>query len=122
MALLIDALILVLLAGVLAYAWVVDRRVRTLMQHLRDLQPLIGEFSAAVDKSEQSVRGLSEAARDLQEPPAPRAPRAPALPGRTAEKAARAARARNQAAGVTRVTGKADLVQSFFDRVKDREE
>ena len=38
MSLLIDAMILAMLAGVLGYAWMVDRRVRLLMETLRELR------------------------------------------------------------------------------------
>ncbi|MCP1167665.1 hypothetical protein NHG85_03815, partial [Limimaricola sp. ASW11-118] len=74
MTLLIDAMILAMLAGVLAYAWMVDRRVRGLMETLRELQPMITAYAAAVDKSEESVRDLASATRSLTEAPA--APRA----------------------------------------------
>ncbi|MGX9846906.1 flagellar motor switch protein [Limimaricola litoreus] len=122
MTLLIDAMILAMLAGVLAYAWMVDRRVRGLMETLRELQPMITAYAAAVDKSEESVRDLASATRSLTEAPA--APRAqPAKTGpRPGDKAARAARARAQAAGVTRVTGKTELVQGFFDSVRERDQ
>jgi hypothetical protein len=123
--LLIDAMILAMLAGVLAYAWMVDRRVRFLMETLRELQPMITAYAAAVDKSEESVRDLASATRSLTEAPAaPRAqPAPPAKPApRTGDKAARAARARAQAAGITRVTGKTELVQGFFDSVRERDQ
>ncbi|WP_334062608.1 flagellar motor switch protein [Limimaricola cinnabarinus] len=125
MTLLIDAMILAMLAGVLAYAWMVDRRVRFLMETLRELQPMITAYAAAVDKSEESVRDLASATRSLTEAPAaPRAqPAPPAKPApRTGDKAARAARARAQAAGITRVTGKTELVQGFFDSVRERDQ
>ena len=125
MTLLIDAMILAMLAGVLAYAWMVDRRVRFLMETLRELQPMISAYAAAVDKSEESVRDLASATRSLTEAPAaPRAqPAPPAKPApRTGDKAARAARARAQAAGITRVTGKTELVQGFFDSVRERDQ
>lgn len=68
MTLLIDTLILALLAGTLGYAFLVDRRVRGLMHALRDLQPIVGEFSAAVDKSESSVAALRHATDRMDEP------------------------------------------------------
>ncbi|MGR3464797.1 flagellar motor switch protein [Limimaricola sp.] len=124
MAVLIDAVILLMLAGVLGYAFMVDRRVRSLMETLRELQPMITAYSAAVDRSEETVRDLSSTARGMTEAesrpgkaPAPRDKPAP----RGGDKAARAARAaRAQAAGVTRVTGKTELVQGFFDSVRER--
>ncbi len=134
MTLLIDAMILAMLAGVLGYAWMVDRRVRLLMETLRELQPVITAYAAAVDKSEESVRDLSSMARSLTETPVaaktqPAAARDAAAPRagekagpRAGDKVARAARARAQAAGVTRVTGKTELVQGFFDSVRERDQ
>lgn len=131
MTLLIDAMILAMLAGVLGYAWMVDRRVRLLMETLRELQPVIIAYAAAVDKSEESVRDLSSMARSLTEAPskaqpavardaaAPRGADNPSTRG--GDKIARAARVRAQAAGVTRVTGKTELVQGFFDSVRERD-
>ncbi|WP_235856067.1 NUDIX hydrolase [Mesobaculum littorinae] len=110
---LIDGLILALLAGTLAYAWLVDRRVRVLMQTLRDLQPMVGEFSAAVDKSESSVDHLRSVAREMAERQA-RAGAAPASPAPAADRAER----RIVPPGVTRVNGKADLVRSFFEATR----
>lgn len=127
MALLIDALILLMLAGVLGYAVMVDRRVRLLMAALREMEPMIASYSQAVDRSEQSARGLAGLARELHEMPKRKAPVAPAAPAgtgpgpRAADKTGRAARARAQAGGVTRVTGKTEMVQGFFDSVRDRE-
>ncbi|MCZ4262759.1 MAG: flagellar motor switch protein [Limimaricola soesokkakensis] len=127
MAMLIDAVILLMLAGVLCYAIMVDRRVRLLMETLRELQPMITAYSAAVDRSEETVRDLAGAARDLGEAEA-RPAKAPLsasrekIPARSGDKAARAARARAQAAGVTRVTGKTELVQGFFDSVRERDQ
>ncbi len=127
MAFLIDTLILLLLAGTLGYAFLVDRRVRMLMDHLRDLQPVVGELSAAVDKSEDSVRNLSTVAQSIVESPAQMRSIAGSnrfVPGSgdVSFRSVRQARAaRQQPAGVTRVVGKSDLVRGFFDTVRSRE-
>lgn len=125
MSLLIDLSILALLAGTLGYAFLVDRRVRNLVRVLRDLEPVVGEFSAAVDKSEDSVTQLRSMARNLEQ--APR--REPAVSSAAAspehEDGSVAFRTSRQAperpAGVTAVTGKSDLVRGFFDTVRNRE-
>lgn len=125
MALLIDLVILALLAGTLAYAFLVDRRVRNLVRVLRELEPVVGEFSAAVDKSEDSVSALRNISRSLEEggtparrePPAPAAPRA----GEDAPAFRTTRQAPERPAGVAAVTGKADLVRGFFDTVRSRE-
>lgn len=135
MALLIDATILLLLAGTLGYAFLVDRRVRALMAALRALEPVVGAFSEAVERSESSVRSLRAAAPRVQDPPLRRpAPAAPAgeQAAPAGERAAppasgvafRSTRAAGPAQlppGVARVTGKADLVRGFFDTIRSRE-
>ena len=75
MALLIDMIILLLLMGTLGYAYLVDRRVRALVGALKALEPVVDQFSVAVDRSENSVRSLRAegaartAAKRNDEPP-----------------------------------------------------
>ncbi len=131
MTLVIDGVILALLAGTLGYAFLVDRRVRMLIAALKDLQPMVGEFSAAVDKSETSVAALKDAAEGLTDPV--RAPRAAAASTGAAPEAgeasttsggmffqSRRASAR-VAVGVAPIAGKSDLVRSFFETARGRE-
>ena len=120
MPLVIDLLILVLLAGTVAYAFLVERRVRALMQVLGELEPMVGEFSAAVDKSETSVGMLRSLAQAL---PASMSGRAAQKSGEPAD-AAFARSGREGAArpvGVRRITGKSDLVRDFFEAARSRE-
>lgn len=113
MALLIDMIILLLLAGTLGYAYLVDRRVRAMMAALQSLGPLVGEFSAAVDRSESTVRSLQAvpdtraAAPRADEPRLTRTHAAQARPG-----------AAQMPLGMTRVSNKADLVRGFFDTAR----
>lgn len=122
MALLIDMLILLLLAGTLGYAFMVERRVRTLMAALKELQPVVGELSSAVDKSESSVVALKSMAEHVSAQ-APRAeaarPDRPAEPGKVAFRSVRAPR-QNTGGGVTSLGGKSDLVRSFFEAARSR--
>ena len=119
MSLLIDIVILALLAGVLGYAYLVDRRVRDLVTVLRDLEPVVDEFSAAVDKSEDSITAMKSMTESLGEKA--RAARE-AGPEDEATLAFRTMRQpEGKPAGVASVTGKADLVRSFFDTVRSRE-
>lgn len=135
MALLIDATILLLLGGTLGYAFLVDRRVRALMAALQALEPVVGAFSEAVDRSESSVRALrGTPAKRAEEPPLTRAATQPApavaVAPATAPQAGAAGIAFRSARpeaptllppGVARVTGKSDLVRGFFDTVRSRE-
>lgn len=122
MALLIDTLILALLAGTLGYAFLVDRRVRALMAALQDLSPMVGQFSAAVDKSENSVSALKNVAQGLSEDAIKRRIPEPAdgndKPGGMRFSSVRTPRP--LPAGVTRVSGKADLVRGFFEATRGR--
>lgn len=139
MALFIDMIILLSLAGTLGYAFLVDRKLRSLMEALRTLEPVVGQFSEAVDRTESSVRSLQadEAARATKtrgdEPPLSRsmsttsAWNALAAAGRSApdQHAQTARQTPTQPAqlppGVERVTGKSDLVMGFFETIRSRE-
>lgn len=131
MSTMIDAMILVLLAGTLAYAFLLDRRVRALMSVLRDLEPLVGQFSSAVDKSEVSVSRLRAVSQDMGRDEGRAAPAAtdegPAAVEAASGASTDAAPApiasftSTRRAGVARVSGKADLVRSFFEASRDRQ-
>ena len=118
MSYLIDILILALLAGTLGYAFIVDRRVRTLMAVLKEMEPVVGKFSEAVDKSESSVSLLKQMAEKVRTPAAPTFGQAPeagqVVSFRTSREKVK------KPAGVTRVTGKSDLVRGFFETARTR--
>jgi hypothetical protein len=61
-----DMLIIALLTGAIAYGYYVSRKVHVLMGALKDLEPLINEYSQAVDKSEASVAAMKQ---NLEERP-----------------------------------------------------
>ncbi|GHF36074.1 flagellar motor switch protein [Seohaeicola zhoushanensis] len=121
---LIDFAILILLAGVLGYAYLVDRRVRNLVIVLREMAPMVDEFSAAVDRSESSVSAIKAVTNAIEDqvrdglslrPARRQAAAAPApAPEPVLERV-------EEPAGVTSVNGKAELVRSFFATVKSRE-
>lgn len=120
MSFLIDIAILVLLVGTLTYAWVLDRRVRVLMAALRELEPMIGSFSAAVDKSESAVSALRSAGEEASEVRS-RRQREPEL-SRGDSPSFRTTRERpNRPAGTASVAGKSELVRGFFETVRNRE-
>ncbi|WP_370303139.1 flagellar motor switch protein [Pseudooceanicola sp.] len=131
MSLLIDFVILALLAGVLAYAYLVDRRVRNLVQVLRQLEPMVNEFSAAVDKSEDSVSTMKAMTESIAQKlrrradPDPAAEAAPhaadAAPGDHGVSFRSQRSPAEPPAGVAALSGKDELVRSFFDSVRSRE-
>ncbi|MFY0597919.1 MAG: flagellar motor switch protein [Cognatishimia sp.] len=64
-ATLTDFFIIALLLGAIGYGWYVSRKVQVLMTALKDMEPLVKEFSTAVDKTEDSVHQLK---LNLEEP------------------------------------------------------
>lgn len=114
MTLLIDAIILGLLVATIGYAFLVERRLRTLKETLGELQPVIDEFSRAVDRSEGSVENLRTAAANLitrADTPARerlvRGPHATVHPSKP------------RTTSVMRVPAKAELIQSFFEQARE---
>jgi len=55
---LIDFLIITLLIASLGYGVMVTRRLKSLMAALKEIEPLVQEFSVAVDKSETSINEM----------------------------------------------------------------
>ena len=70
-ATIIDSLIVVLLIGSIGYGYVVSMKLRKLTATLKQLEPLVEQFSSAVDKSEQSVHHMRESIETAQRTPAP---------------------------------------------------
>ncbi len=104
-----DILIIALLAGSVGYGVIISRRVQRLMASLEELEPLVREFSDAVDKSESSVNALRDnlaeglAAHEAAE----QAEEAPAFSSRR--------QSQRRLPGVQVVRGKQDLVRRFFE-------
>lgn len=63
-ALLTDVVIIILLIGGIVFAYVVNERVKTLMEILRELEPAVNNFVLAVDKSEESVAKMQKSIAD----------------------------------------------------------
>ncbi len=122
MTFVIDIAILVLLVGTLTYAWVVDRRVRSLMRVLRDMEPMIGNFSEAVDRSESTVSVLRSLGQQAEPKPRPQREREREPEMTRAEPSFRTSRERpTRSAGATKASGKSELVRGFFETVRQRE-
>lgn len=122
---LIDVIIVVLLIGTLAYAYILDRRVRNLMLTLREMGPMVGAFSSAVEQSTKSVedlRTLSTVTRRV-EPPVKKTRQS--MAERDQDKPPQQAaplKVKKQVRGQSSVPGKSDLVRTFFDITKERKE
>ncbi|GAA6199863.1 flagellar motor switch protein [Aquicoccus sp. SU-CL01552] len=105
-----DILIILLLAGSVGYGVMISRRVQKLMASLEELEPLVREFSEAVDKSETSVNALRDNLAEglaAQEEAATGDDSAPAFSSRR--------QAQRRLPGVQVVRDKQDLVRRFFE-------
>ncbi|MDG4648631.1 hypothetical protein P6F26_09245 [Roseibacterium sp. SDUM158017] len=110
MTLLIDTIILVLLGGTVGYAVILHRRLSNLMAALDGLRPVVETFSAAVDRTEGSVKTLRSVAQDMT-------PARHAVPGgwRNVPEPQDAALQEMRASAMLRMPAKMDLIRNFFD-------
>ncbi|MGV6810859.1 MAG: flagellar motor switch protein [Brevirhabdus sp.] len=109
----IDTAIILLLAGATVYGYAISRKVQRLMSVLVQLEPLVREFSDAVDKSEESVEMLRENLEETEaKREAPAAAPAPAAPFSSRRAAP------DRMAGLHPVRDKKALVQMFFDTTR----
>lgn len=110
-ATLTDIVIIALLLGAIGYGWYVSRKVQVLMGALQQMEPLVKEFSNAVDKTEDSVNQLK---LNLEEPEQP----APQMEDPAEEDEPMFATRRqpeHRIPGVQVVRNKQDLVRRFFE-------
>ena len=114
LAALIDTVIILLLIGSIAYGYSVSRRVRLLMNTLKDLEPLVHEFSNAVNKSEYSVHLMRENIEAAAEET-----RSQDYGTRNEASSAFASRRVAPHAGQRMVHDKKDLVRQFFEAKGD---
>ena len=70
MATIIDSLIVVLLIGSIGYGYVVSMKLRKLTATLKQLEPLVEQFSSAVDTCAKASKP-----RNVRRPPSKRLPR-----------------------------------------------
>jgi hypothetical protein len=110
-ATLTDIVIIVLLAGSIGYGWYVSRKVQVLMAALQELEPLVKEFSTAVDKSEESVHQLKLNLEEAQEEDVA----APVQQDDDEPMFSTRRQGQHKIAGVKVVRNKQDLVRRFFD-------
>jgi len=103
-----DILIILLLIGSVGYGVMISRRVQRLMASLEELEPLVREFSEAVDKSESSVTALRDnLAEGLATQEDAGDDSAPAFSSRR--------QPQRRLPGVQVVRNKQDLVRRFFE-------
>lgn len=112
-AMITDALIVVLLFGGIMFAWVVNTRVKRLMTLLHELEPAVQQFSTAVDKSEISVAQMQKSL--LQEPPLQMNLDSHDLEKDAPKFASRRTSPEPREMGVRVIRNKQNLVREFFD-------
>lgn len=115
MATIIDSVIIVLLAGSITYGYLVSRKVRLLMMTLKELEPLVEEFSFAVDKSQNSVSQMRENIEEAVKTPQSEPEARTAQPEQAALVSRRADSSSIEIPGVRVVRDKKDLVRAFFE-------
>lgn len=101
----IDLIVLALLVGTLAYAALVDRRVRALMAALEELRPAVAALSEATDRAQGSVAALRSAADGI------------ASGEGTAKEAASEP---DRPAAIPPEDDKSDLITRFFENARGR--
>lgn len=111
MAMIIDSIIILLLIGSVSYSYMVSRKLRLLMGVLKDLEPLVEEFSSAVDKSQDSVSQMRDNIEIAEQ--AQQAEPEPEAAPQTAFASRRGASA--ETPGMRVVRDKKELVRAFFD-------
>ena len=119
----INALILVLLVGTISYIYLVDLRVRKLLSALNSLEPMVGQFSEAVNRSETSLKDFKSTTSPTKSAPQKvKRPKEPAK-GQSAENNLSFESNRKSAqTHVGRITlpGKTELVRSFFETARSQ--
>lgn len=114
MATIIDSIIILLLMGSITYGYLVSRKVRLLMATLKDLEPLVEEFSSAVDKSSHSVTQMRENIEVAEQIQAP-APQPEPIMEETTAFASRRTAPVPEMPGLRVVRDKKELVRAFFE-------
>ncbi len=116
--LIINGLILTLLVGAIGYIYLVDLRVRKLLLALRELEPMVGQFSSAVDRTETSLEKLKAAKTATAEDADQKTETGQA--GKRSTLKSKQDSDKNNVGWVS-LPGKSDLVRSFFETARGQE-
>lgn len=120
----INALILVLLVGTISYIYLVDLRVRKLLSALNSLEPMVGQFSEAVNRSETSLKDFKSATSPTKSAPHKvKRPKEPAKGESAESNLSFESNRKSLQTHVGRITlpGKTELVRSFFETARSQE-
>jgi hypothetical protein len=115
MATIIDCVIILLLIGSITYGYMVSRKVRLLMATLRELEPLVEEFSSAVEKSHDSVSQMRENIEIVEQVRQPSPVIEPPMEEATSFATRRTGSGISDVPSLRIIRDKKELVQAFFD-------
>lgn len=110
----INGMILTLLIGAIGYTYLMDLKVRKLLVALKELEPMVGQFSKAVEQSETSLEKFKQATtlNSAEETVGPTNKREQ-LTFETNRKP------RQTQVGQISLSGKSELVKSFFETAEN---
>jgi hypothetical protein len=110
----INGMILTLLIGAIGYTYLMDLRIRKLLVALKELEPMVGQFSKAVKQSETSLEKFKQASTlNPTEEAADPVYNKKQLSFETNRKP------RQTQVGQISLSGKSELVKSFFETAEN---
>ena len=113
-----NGLILALMIGAIIYIYLVDLRVRKLLGTLKELEPMVGQFSEAVDRSETSLEKLK--AVEIESVPRAGSSGGEDEDDKNAIFKSKKSLQKSQVGWVS-LPGKSELVRSFFETARGQE-
>lgn len=118
MTIIINGMILALLIGAIGYTYLMDLRVRKLLVALNELEPMVGQFSKAVQQSETSLKKFKQAT--VQKKLTATAPKSAGKSSDTPVNKKKLTfetnrKPRQNHVGQISLPGKSELVKSFFE-------
>jgi len=119
MTLIINGIILLLLVGAIGYTYLVDSRVRKLLLTLKELEPMVGQFSKAVEQSQTSLEKFKHATRQK----APNVKAANKTSNATVSEKTLTFETSRKPKQIGQISslGKSELVRSFFETAETSE-
>ena len=121
MTMIINGMILALLIGSIGYTYLMDLRVRKLLIALKEMEPMVSQFSKAVNQSETSLEKFKQSA-NLDEAGITTANKAPDTSISKKKLTFETNRKPQQNhIGQISLPGKSELVKSFFENAEKLE-
>jgi len=119
MTMIINGMILALLIGSIGYTYLMDLRVRKLLIALKEMEPMVSQFSKAVNQSETSLEKFKQAANPDETETANKAPDTSISKKKLTFETNR--KPQQNHIGQISLPGKSELVKSFFENAEKLE-